>query len=177
MSPAPFRQMPARPGRSSWGRLFTKAGLLGLLAVTTVVAFSWQAGRKDAPIGVVIITLDTTRADRLSIYGLMDVAMPALERLAREGVVFDQATTVAPLTLPAHTSLFTGLLPPRHGVRDNASEPLVGTETTLAEVLHAQGFRTAAFVELGRARTGAWAGSGIRRVRRRVDSCRRGAAR
>ncbi|MGH9200602.1 MAG: alkaline phosphatase family protein, partial [Vicinamibacterales bacterium] len=64
------------------------------------------------PIGVVLITLDTTRADRLSAYGLMDVSMPHLDRLAREGVVFDQATSVAPLTLPAHCSLFTGLFPP-----------------------------------------------------------------
>ena len=62
------------------------------------------------PVNVVVITLDTTRADRLSPYGFMNVSLPHLERLARDGVVFDQATTVAPLTLPAHTSLFTGLL-------------------------------------------------------------------
>ena len=95
---------------------------------------------------VVIITLDTTRADRLTPYGLMDASMPALERLAREGVVFDQATSVAPLTLPAHCSLFTGLLPPSHGVRDNADPPLAPAHTTLAEVLADHGFRTAAFV-------------------------------
>lgn len=96
--------------------------------------------------GVVIVTLDTTRADRLSPYGFMDVRMPHLERLAAEGVVFDQALTVAPLTLPAHASLFTGLLPPAHGVRDNADRPLAPAVTTLAEVLKSQGFRTAAFV-------------------------------
>jgi arylsulfatase A-like enzyme len=95
---------------------------------------------------VVVITLDTTRADRLSPYGFMNVTLPHLERLAREGVVFDQATTVAPLTLPAHTSLFTGLLPPRHGVRDNADPPLAEAATTLEEMLHARGFRTGAFV-------------------------------
>jgi arylsulfatase A-like enzyme len=72
--------------------------------------------------------------------------MPHLERLAREGVVFDQATTVAPLTLPAHTSLFTGLVPPNHGVRDNADVPLASAHTTLAEALRAKGFRTGAFV-------------------------------
>ena len=93
-----------------------------------------------------MITLDTTRADRLSPYGFMNVSLPHLERLAREGVVFDQATSVAPLTLPAHTSLFTGLLPPNHGVRDNADPPLEDTHTTLAETLLARGFRTGAFV-------------------------------
>ena len=59
-------------------------------------------------LNVVVITLDTTRADRLSPYGYMDASMPALERIAREGVVFDRAMTVAPSTLPAHTSMFTG---------------------------------------------------------------------
>jgi arylsulfatase A-like enzyme len=93
-----------------------------------------------------MITLDTTRADRLSPYGFVNVSLPHLERLAREGVVFDQATSVAPLTLPAHTSLFTGLLPPNHGVRDNADPALDESQTTLAEALHARGFRTAAFV-------------------------------
>jgi len=75
-----------------------------------ITAFWWAATAPGVPrFNVVIITLDTTRADRLSPYGFMDVPMPALDRLAREGVVFDRATSVAPLTLPAHTSLFTGL--------------------------------------------------------------------
>jgi arylsulfatase A-like enzyme len=100
----------------------------------------------EPPTGVVIITLDTTRADRLSPYGFMNVSLPALEQFAREGVVFDAATSVAPLTLPAHTSLFTGLLPPRHGVRDNADPPLAERFVTLAESLAARGFRTGAFV-------------------------------
>lgn len=104
------------------------------------------AGPGPAPPSVVIITLDTTRADRLSPYGFMNVSLPHLERLAGEGVVFDQATSVAPMTLPAHASLFTGSLPPRHGVRDNADPALAGTHTTLAEVLKTRGFRTGAFV-------------------------------
>ena len=95
---------------------------------------------------MLLVTLDTTRADRLSPYGFMDVALPHLDRLAREGVVFDQATSVAPLTLPAHASLFTGLLPPAHGVRDNAGAALASDALTLAEILRAAGFRTAAFV-------------------------------
>jgi choline-sulfatase len=88
----------------------------------------------------------TTRADRLSPYGLMDVPMPGLDRLAREGVLFHQATSVAPLTLPAHASILTGLLPPRHGVRDNMDQPLAPAYTTLAELLRDRGFRTGAFV-------------------------------
>src|SRR5262245_46609767 len=112
------------------------------------IAGLWWTGalRPKAPIGLVIITLDTTRADRLSPYGFQDVSLPHLERLAREGVVFDQATTVAPLTLPAHTSLFTGLFPPNHWVRDNADTALTAEHTTVADVLLARGFHTGAFV-------------------------------
>jgi len=124
------------------------AALFGLLASATAVAgVSAHLAQSDRPsIGIVIVTLDTTRADRLSVYGYMDAAMPHLDALAREGVVFDQAVTVAPLTLPAHCSLFTGLFPPAHGVRDNAAEPLAPTVATLAEILRGRGFRTGGFV-------------------------------
>jgi choline-sulfatase len=115
---------------------------IALIAVAAGAACSWRPG----PVALVIITLDTTRADRLPIYGFMHAPMPALERLARDGVVFDRATSVAPLTLPAHSSLFTGLFPPAHGVRDNADRPLAEDRTTLAEILRARGFRTGAFV-------------------------------
>jgi arylsulfatase A-like enzyme len=126
---------------------------VGVIGTGALIAFAlarawWAAAAhgEQAPSGVVIITLDTTRADRLSPYGFMNVSLPHLERLAREGVVFDRTSSVAPLTLPAHTSLFTGLLPPNHGVRDNADQPLAESQTTLAEVLRARGFRTGAFV-------------------------------
>jgi choline-sulfatase len=126
-----------------------KKTVLIAAAVVAVAAavYWWSAGhRASTPTGIVIITLDTTRADRLSVYGNMDVSLPALERVAREGVVFERASSVAPMTLPAHTSLFTGLLPPGHGVRDNADAPLDESRSTLAELLAAQGYRTGAFV-------------------------------
>jgi arylsulfatase A-like enzyme len=130
----------ARAGRWRLG-----AGVLAVLTAGASLA-TWSHARSGASAaGLVIVTLDTTRADRLSPYGLMDVSMPAFERLAREGMLFDQAWSVAPLTLPAHTSLFTGVLPPAHGVRDNADRLAPG-RPTLAETLKANGFRTAAFV-------------------------------
>ena len=96
-------------------------------------------------------TSSSSRSTRLALTacrqnGDMDASMPALERLAREGVLFDQAMTVAPLTLPAHASLFTGLFPPRHGVRDNADRALDASHTTLAETLRERGLQTGAFV-------------------------------
>ncbi len=118
-----------------------------ILVPAACAGFWWSlAHRRPVPIGVVIITLDTTRADRLPAYGYMDAAMPYLDRLAREGIVFNRAISVAPLTLPAHASLFTGLYPPRHGVRDNAGQALAPHHATLAELLQARGFRTGAFV-------------------------------
>ena len=121
--------------------------LLALLsAIVGGLGVVWWRADDRRPVNVVVITLDTTRADRLSPYGFMDAAMPAFDRLAREGVVFDQATSVAPLTLPAHASLFTGLVPPGHGVRDNADPALAASHTTLAEILRGQGFCTGAFV-------------------------------
>jgi len=124
------------------GRLFRSwcagAALIGLAGCRN------SAG--TPPANVLLVTLDTTRADRLSAYGFQSASMPAIDRLAREGILFQRATTVAPLTLPAHCSLLTGLYPWHHGVRDNADAPLDPSHRTLAEILHGRGFRTAAFI-------------------------------
>jgi choline-sulfatase len=97
-------------------------------------------------LNLVIITLDTTRADRIGAYGAQDVETPAFDRLAADGVLFEQAVSVAPLTLPAHSSIFTGKFPPEHGVRDNGGFFLGPEQLTLAEVLKARGYRTGGFV-------------------------------
>jgi choline-sulfatase len=98
------------------------------------------------PRNLLLITLDTMRADRLPAYGFRGVDTPALDRIAAEGAVFEDTFAAVPLTLPSHASLFTGLYPPRHGVRDNAGVPLSNEFTTLAEALRERGLRTAAFV-------------------------------
>jgi len=119
------------------------------LALAALMPLYWSSDASTAsPVvrNVLIVTLDTTRADVLAAYGSDKVETPALDRLSREGIVFEQATSPVPLTLPAHASLFTGLLPPHHGVRDNVDSPLGDTHTTLAEVLRKTGARTAAFV-------------------------------
>src|SRR5262249_43661304 len=103
-------------------------------------------GVSRADLNVLLITLDTTRADRIGAYGFSEIQTPSLDRLSREGVLFEQATSAAPLTLPAHSSLFTGKFPPEHGVRDNGGFFLDPRETTLARVLKGKGFRTGAFV-------------------------------
>ena len=98
------------------------------------------------PTSVLVITLDTTRADALSCQGAPQGLTPHLDALAARATRYTEARTVAPLTLPAHASLFTGLYPPRHGLRDNALAPLPASAHTLAEAASAAGFDTAAFV-------------------------------
>ncbi|HSD27313.1 MAG TPA: sulfatase-like hydrolase/transferase, partial [Vicinamibacteria bacterium] len=94
---------------------------------------------------VLLISVDTERRDHLAPYGAkLDTA--AASRLAREGVLFERAVSHIPLTLPSHSSIFTGLYPPRHGVRDNAGFVLGKDVTTLAERLREHGYRTAAVV-------------------------------
>ncbi len=97
-------------------------------------------------LSLLIVTLDTTRADRIGSYGFPDIQTPHIDRLAREGVLFEQAESVAPLTLPAHSSLFTGKFPPAHGVRDNGGFYLGEEHVVLAERLREAGLRTGGFV-------------------------------
>lgn len=99
-----------------------------------------------AGLNVLVVTLDTTRADHLGCYGYAKAATPVLDKLAAGGVRFAEVATVAPETLPAHATLFTGLLPPRHGVRVNGENRLESRHVTLAEVARARGYETAAFV-------------------------------
>jgi arylsulfatase A-like enzyme len=95
-------------------------------------------------LNLLVVTLDTTRADAIGTFGGRAVT-PTLDHLASTGVAFDQTSTVAPLTLPAHSSLFTGLFPPGHQVHENG-EALASRFVTLAERLKARGFQTGAFV-------------------------------
>jgi arylsulfatase A-like enzyme/Tfp pilus assembly protein PilF len=95
---------------------------------------------------LLLITLDTLRADHLGVYGYPDVETPRLDRLASEGVRFAQVATTVPTTLPAHSSILTGELPMRHGVRNNGTFQLGDDALTLAEVLRGAGYDTAGFV-------------------------------
>jgi len=93
---------------------------------------------------VLLITLDTTRADRLGSYGYASAETPRLDRLAEEGVLFETATTPTAFTLPSHSSILTGLYPPFHGVRLNGGVALADVQTTLAESLAGSGYRCGA---------------------------------
>jgi len=92
---------------------------------------------------VILISIDTLRADRLPAYGYSKIETPALERLRRDGLLFENAYSHVPLTLPSHASLFTGLLPPEHGLRDNLGYRLDGGKhPSLADLLKQRGYAT-----------------------------------
>jgi len=102
--------------------------------------------KRDSRLNVLLVTLDTTRADRLGCYGYIGGKTPNLDALARGGVLFQNVYAQVPLTLPSHCSIMTGTTPLAHGVHNNGSYVLAPDRTTLAERLKARGFRTAAFV-------------------------------
>jgi arylsulfatase A-like enzyme/Flp pilus assembly protein TadD len=91
---------------------------------------------------VILISIDTLRSDHLPAYGYRNINTPAIDQLARDGIVFEHAYSQVPLTLPSHTSIFTGLLPAHHGVRDNAGFVLDPKTPTIASVLRANGYAT-----------------------------------
>jgi arylsulfatase A-like enzyme/Tfp pilus assembly protein PilF len=94
---------------------------------------------------ILLISVDTLRADHLGAYGAQ-VSTPTIDQLAREGVLFEKTLATVPVTLPSHTSLFTGTYPIAHGVRDNGSFQLDESRQTLAETFQSAGYRTAAFI-------------------------------
>jgi choline-sulfatase len=100
----------------------------------------------DTRPSVLVITLDTLRADALGVYGNPAKPSPYIDSLAARGTRFSRAYTVTPLTIPAHSSLFTSLWPPRHGVQDNGDFFLAESADTLAERMSAAGYATMASV-------------------------------
>jgi arylsulfatase A-like enzyme/DNA-binding SARP family transcriptional activator len=95
---------------------------------------------------VLLVTLDTTRADRIGCYGNQRAHTPTLDQLAQHGVIFERAFAVAPTTLPSHASIMTGRYPNRHGALVNGVYQLAEEQVTLAELLSSAGYRTGAAV-------------------------------
>ncbi len=109
---------------------------------TTSVANGTVAAKVFPRAPIVLISIDTLRSDRLPAYGYTGVETPAIDGLVRDGMRFERAFSHYPLTLPSHMSLFTGLLPAEHGVRDNVGYRLGDDVPTLASHLRAAGYLT-----------------------------------
>jgi tetratricopeptide (TPR) repeat protein len=122
--------------------------LLRVLRRLVLLVFVLLAAcRREPPAPIILISIDTLRADHLPVYGYRGIRTPHLDALAHDGIVFRDAWSHVPLTLPSHLSIFTGLLPPEHGVRDNAGyrfDPQ--RHPTIATLLRRHGYATGAAV-------------------------------
>lgn len=146
----------ARPPSTSGRRALRAFAWVAVAAGAVLVAWAlWRrtggpdqpprpVPRRERP--VLLVTVDTTRADHIGAYGAEGASTPNLDRLAEQGVLFENAFSVAPITLVAHTTIMTGLEPPAHGVRNNGIHYVPDRVTTLAERLREAGYATGAFV-------------------------------
>jgi len=120
------------------------------LAATLLLLGAVACGPASSPSGprhnLVLVVVDTLRADHLGCYGWHEETSPNVDGLARDGVLFERMLCHVPQTLPSFCSLLTGTHPPTHGVRTNGIFSLPGSARTLAEVLRDEGYRTGAFV-------------------------------
>ncbi|MCP4898169.1 MAG: sulfatase-like hydrolase/transferase [bacterium] len=115
-----------------------------ILVVFTAIAF--MACGAEQRWNVLLVTLDTTRADHLGSYGHPTAQTPTMDRLAADGALFEHCISAVPITTPSHSTIFTGAYPLAHGVRDNGLFVLPEEALTLAEILHAEGWATGAAV-------------------------------
>jgi arylsulfatase A-like enzyme/Flp pilus assembly protein TadD len=121
--------------------------MLALLVIVVASGlYGWRSVVLSRRPNVLLITLDTTRADRIGCYGYRLAETPHLDALAHRGVRFERAYAPAPMTSPSHTSLMTGLWPPEHGVYTNGQMALASEIPTAAALLQQRGYNTAAFV-------------------------------
>jgi arylsulfatase A-like enzyme len=121
--------------------------LVALLVMTAVPGTAASRSARPSPPNVLLITVDTLRADHLSCYGYYLKTSPNIDRLAQEGVRFEKAYTVIPLTGPAHFSLLTSRFPQEHGARINGlALAESGRWLSLPQVLRKNGYQGAAFV-------------------------------
>lgn len=137
--------MPPDDAAGWWPEWIRRRAAVAIIVAGTVAAVGLGC-RQEPPLDLVIVTFDTTRADAIGCYGNADAVTPTVDALAAEGTRFASAHTAVPITLPSHTTLMTGMYPTAHGVRDNGIFHVGDEQQTLAEMLSAAGYRTAAAV-------------------------------
>jgi arylsulfatase A-like enzyme/Tfp pilus assembly protein PilF len=127
--------------------------ILVLVALGTTLAAvgGWRYARASAPVPgpIILISIDTLRADHLPIYGYNRIKTPAIDTLASDGIVFDRAYSHSPQTLPSHVAMLTGRLPFETGVRDDEPDLLKPSERLLSQMLRDRGYATAGIVSTG----------------------------
>ena len=120
--------------RRGW---FVAIALVALISAVLLRSF-WRGSRPN----IVLVTFDTTRADRLGAYGYEHGLTTAFDQFASEGVLFEHAFAPCPITLPSHATMLTGLYPPEHDLRVNGVAKLASQTPFLPEILKGHGFRS-----------------------------------
>src|SRR5712672_501760 len=120
--------------------------LLCVFLLVSTHALAATPTTRKPPINVILITIDTVRADHLGCYGAKDVQTPTLDALARDGIVFERAVSQVPLTWPSHAVILTGLYPFQNGVQDFTGQPLDERFRSVAQLFKQQGYATGAVV-------------------------------
>ena len=128
-----------------WHPFLAASRIFGSLLIGLVLCSASTGEEPPQPPSILLLTVDTLRADALAAYGAKNTQTPNLDKLATEGILFERAATPMPLTRPAHFSIFTSLYPREHGVVNNALS-LPQEMETLAESLREAGYNTGAFV-------------------------------
>ena len=129
-------------------RMTTRNLLCWLCLVGLVTLGACKSGSAPSPsrLNLLLVTIDTLRADRLGCYGYSQIETPNLDKVARQGVLFENAVAPAPLTAPSHASMMTGVYPTVHKVRNTGGFVLSPSEPKLSKILQDQGWDTAAFI-------------------------------
>jgi len=129
-------------------KLLNKYRVVIFIILAVVVPSMWflsQSGVRDIR-NVVLISIDTCRADHLSCYGYKQKTTPNIDAIAAEGILFENVVSPCPMTLPSHSSMLTGTIPVYHGIHDNLGYRLTESNITLAEILKDEGFTTGAAI-------------------------------
>ena len=148
-SPAPGPPLaPVSRARPSPRTGLAALGLIALAIAVVAGVRAWRAGAAPAASGasVLLVTIDTLRADHVGAYGATTGATPHLDALAARGTLFEEALASVPLTLPSHATVLSGLEPPHHGVHANGRSFFPSDRATLATALQDRGYATGAFV-------------------------------
>lgn len=153
MSPkSPYDSAPSPNTQATERRVRLVLILFSLFVLTLASLVVWRlsggptTGEEGGFKNLLVVTFDTTRADHVGTYGHRGAHTPNIDSMAQRGVTFDRAMAVAPITLPSHTSILTGLYPNHHGARNNGTHHVPESVTTMAEVLEDDGFSTGAVV-------------------------------
>src|SRR5207249_9929532 len=124
-----------------------KAWMMLCIALGSASAFATTpAPSRKTPTNVILITIDTVRADHVGCYGAKDVRTPTLDALACDGIVFERAISQVPLTWPSHAVILTGTYPFQNGVQDFTGQPLDPKFVSVSQIFKQQGYATAAVV-------------------------------